>query len=81
MAPCLTHSRGSIKALALGGRSRASPEGRFHCTNGLLWENYLETDLLPSLPPSITPGESSYDQRHDLGQVTSFPRGGLFPRL
>lgn len=49
VAQCLTHSRGSINVLALGGRSKASPEGRFHCTGGLCWENYLGRGLPPSL--------------------------------
>lgn len=45
VAQRLTHSRGSINALALGGRSKASPKGRFHCTGGPCWKIYLETGL------------------------------------
>lgn len=30
------------------------------------------------LPPSVTPRESSYYQRHDLGQVPSLPEEACF---
>lgn len=65
VAQCLTHSRDSVNVLASGGRSRASPEGRFHRTGGLCWENDLGTGLSPALPSALpSPLESQATAGH-----------------
>lgn len=73
MAPSVALSRGSVKGLALEGRRTVSPEGRFHCTEGLCCETYLDVSL-----PHIPLRESGYHHLHDLGQVPSFPEEACF---
>lgn len=83
MAPRLSltpHSRGSVKAPGPWegeARPRLRADSTAQVASGLAPLGLVGLGKLlgrsACLPPSAIPPGVSYDQRHDLGQVTSFP--------